>query len=612
MKSTSIRRLQTGLIVLLTAVLFTACTTEEPTLIPLPTARVPSLLEIDRATGQWESGNNQNYFVSVEETTNEGTFLYRIVIADGEIRVAQRLEKVEGKWQQPQPISNEIAEKYTVDALLARVLQDAKGEGAAPLNMFTVFDPFSGYPTLVEAKAIPSYTEDGKMRLNREHSYLFSLTVDILLEDTFGANKTPLLTLHLSGGETAACSTLRIFDDRTSVYSDDCRQILLQINPPENSLSELQAHADELALIDEVRSEGNSTNRLILNGTGTHVANAEVLDEIWALAFDLNQMLSQPIGAGVTLLAWNGTGISGFDMRTNLEQPASLAFRAPFYGGITNDTGKLLVYADGAGLKWLNTVSGEAGTYSSNPAGQHYVPLDVTSGGKILLQRYTDGSDMAEWGWISLDDRSWHPLIQENACVAGVQANLLDERVVVIVPGSQGCESSSSLWIVDLDSGTVEAVDTGESRAAAVSWSPDAATIAAALETEGADGTVTVGLYTIEAAGMGITHLTDVAGRITGLTWRDDSERIFFGLTDAAEADNGLIEYDPAAGEITNFLNGTGLTPIGFDPTGEFLAFLEGKDLRVWLVAFGRVVPITQNAPVENPFIGWTDSTSGD
>jgi hypothetical protein len=601
--------LKSIVVMLFITILATACTTEPATPIPLPTARVPSLLEVSGAIDRWEAGYNLDYFMIVEETNNEGTFLYRIVIADGEIQVAQRMEKIAGKWQAPVPVSNELAESYTVDALLARVLRDARGEGPAPMNMFTVFDSFTGFPSVVEAKAMPSYTEDGKLKLNRDFSYTFSVTVDVLLEDTFGFNKTPLLTLNLSGGEQAACSTLRIFSDRTSIYSDNCRQTLLQIIPPEESFNEVEALVGDLALLEDVRTEDGMTQKVVLNGTGEGNTNAEQLDSIWALAFDLNSMLSQPIGAGMTLLNWNGEQLLGYDMRTNLAQPASLEFRAPFYGGVTDDAGQRLTYADAAGLKWLDILSGETGTYGANPIDFHYVPLRVTSGGKIMLQRVANTTGATEWGWISLDDRSWHPLPEAINCITGIAGNPVNESIAVTSAVSDECNPEHILWIVDLDSNEFEPIVIDGASVTAASWSSDASTLAFGIATQNEDDTHTGSIYLLDSASIAIDNLFDIEGNIGGLTWRDDGARIYYGLSNGNPEINGLYEYDLAADEVTNALSGNNLAPISFDPQGEFLAFTDGNGVQVWLIEFGRVVPISRGPAVDAPFVGWIDSS---
>src|SRR3990172_1994521 len=111
-----------------------ACT-QTPTTLPFPNPIVPPVEEIDQANQKWQNGNNLHYFVTVEETNQNGTFVYRIVVADGQIRAAQQLEKVDGVLQSPVAIDFEDAQMYTVDALFERVRNDALGLGVVPMNM---------------------------------------------------------------------------------------------------------------------------------------------------------------------------------------------------------------------------------------------------------------------------------------------------------------------------------------------------------------------------------------------------------------------------------------------------------------------------------------------
>lgn len=594
---------------ILSALMLGACTqmSGSPTAIPLPTAKVPSLFEIEGAIESWQSSSNQDYSMTVEETTSAGTALYRLVVDDGEIWAAQRLDRVDGAWQPPVALPVAEAEAYTVDALLERIRSDAVGEGSAPLNMFVVFDSLSGFPTLVEAKAIPSYTADGKISLNREHSYTLSVTVDVLLEDTFGLNKNPLLSLYLSGGEQAWCSLLRIFDDGSSIFSDNCRQLLLQLRPPQSSFEELSALAAGLAPVDQLLPETNGTRRLVLHGSGSAEADAAALEEVWALAFELNDLLSQPIGEGITLLRRQGDLVVGFDMRTNLEQPAALDVEAPLLGGIVSRDGVLLIYGDAAGLKWMDTLTGETGTVFNNASGQRNVPVHITANGRVVLQRTTEGSNAVEWGWISLDERSWHPLEGMGRCITGVSSGP-DGRLAVSAGTENGCGTQAGLHLFDPSTGAAEPLLTGMGSGSDPAWSTDGEWIAVVL----ADGAAS-SLYLVRPDGSGETALTGNAeGQVNGVLWDPAENLLYYGISGAENQESGLIEYDPESDSVTRTLPGDNLSPIGFDPGGDFVAFLSEDGLGVWMVPFGQVTPITNVEGFERSFIGWIDSTPGD
>jgi len=590
----------------LLAAVLSGCVRTAETQIPLPTARVPSLFEVNSAIDLWKNSGNENYFITVEETDETGTFLYRIVLRDGGVHAAQRLEQVVGVWQQPVAIEPAEAERYTVDALLDRVLADVNGDGAAPLNMFVVFDNISGYPTLVDAKAIPSYTEDGRIRLNREHSYVLSVTVDVLLEDSFGLSKTPLLTLTRSGGEAAACSTLRIFTDGSSIYSDNCRQILLQLRPPEDDFARLETLAAELPATVQTRQSGSQSQEFILHGTGDGTTDPETAAEIWDLAVSLDTLLSRPIGEGITLLIRKGDAVAGFDLRTNLEQPATLDLDPPLHGGLVDRTGRLLVYSDGSGLKWLDAASGETGTYIANTGSQWVVPVAVTGDGRVVLNRYSLGTDTPEWGWISPDDRTWHPIAEIGGCITGAAASPLDGRLAVTAAGGAGCEAGAVVWILDLEAGTAEPIVSDFTGAWHPAWSTDGSRLAfSAAQGDPDDPETPTQLQLVYPDGSDRTALTGhEAGRVTGLAWGGDDALVYGLAGTGGDAADGLFEVVPSTGEIVRSLEGEDLAPISFDATGEFLAFSDGSDLLVWVVSFGQVQSAARGAGAD-AFIGF-------
>ena len=74
---------------------------QTPTPLPMATAQVPPISEVDQAIQKWSNGHNTRYFAVVEEDTSKGNFQYRIVIADGQVRAAQSLEQINGEWQPP-------------------------------------------------------------------------------------------------------------------------------------------------------------------------------------------------------------------------------------------------------------------------------------------------------------------------------------------------------------------------------------------------------------------------------------------------------------------------------------------------------------------------------
>ena len=185
-----------------------ACTQTKPQLdkdLPLlPTANVPSVSEIDAAIERWNNSHTTRYFVELDEQTQEKRWIVRLVVADGVIRTAQRLEMdTERNWGEPANLAPEEAQTYTVDAILERVRKDALGDGPVPVNLRALFDPSLGFPKAVHAEALPVYTEEGNLLLDRQYSYDLTMQVKALLEDSFVVGKDPIYTYIRSGGPQA-------------------------------------------------------------------------------------------------------------------------------------------------------------------------------------------------------------------------------------------------------------------------------------------------------------------------------------------------------------------------------------------------------------------------
>jgi sugar lactone lactonase YvrE len=607
------------LIALLLAAMLAACGVK--TTPPAgPTPNVPNLYEIDGAIQKWAASNNLNYVAFIEETSEAGTFQYRIVVAEGEIRAGQRVERVAGEWQPPVALTPDEAARYTVDALLARVSRDARGEGPAPMDMFAIFDEFAGFPLIVETTALPTYTEDGKITLNRAASYTLSVTVDILLEDVIAAGKEPLLTLQRSGGADAWCSTLRIFADGASAYTDDCRQILLQLRPPQDRVAELQELAASLAPIDDSRAVGNAAERLILHGSGSNAPDPAAADRLWAIAAELDGLLSQPIGFGITLLRTQGNVILGYDMVSNLEQPASIVTSAPLHSALTIPAQDLLIYADAAGLHWLNLLTGETGLYFPNPDNLAIRIHTHLADGRLILSRPAKDSGSAEWGWVSLDDRAWHPLPAQANCITGTAAHPAEPLLLLTARDDNDfCRSAAALWLLNVDTGALtpllaHSISAGDTTLPgsgyAPQWSPDGAWISLILrETDPASGEAHTRLYLLRPDGGQLIPITpNASGQISGALWSADGQLIYYAITGAAGQADGIYAYDAAGGTHLLELEGSNLTPLSLSPDGRHMAFSAAGRLHVWLIAFGQVVPVTLDASSPTEVIGWLDT----
>lgn len=608
--------------------ILSACSQPTPTVPPLPTPDTPSILEINTAIERWESGNNQRYFVEAEEEDDLGKRLIRVVVDGGEVRAAQRLDYLTGKYGPPIALDQSIAQNYTVDALLQRIRLDAIGEGPAPMDMLAIFDPLSGFPSVVETNALPSYNDSGKLVLNREYSYTLGVKVGVLIEDETGLTKELLFKLSRSGGPEAWCDTLRIFTDGTSIYSDDCRQILLQLRPPVEKRNELEDLAAEFGPVEQVQTTETFIQEFTLVGSGVGEPDSETLDTIWSLADELHSLLSKPIGAGITLLYTEGLELIGLDMRTFLTQPASLDISDPLYGvRVSPETG-LIIYGDGSGLRWFDSKSGEEGLQLPKPSGGYYEPLSFTIGDTILVALSVDGS-APQLGWSTRADREFTTLPDppgaEKFCDLSSTAGSPNQRQFLIGGSADNaCTGPAGLWLVDLDGNTVNPVvsDLGGSAgeenlirsAVDPAWSGDGTWIAVGLQGFAQDGDPPTRLYLVKPDGSELTLISEnQSGHARNPTWSANGSKIFYSLDGGADHPAGIYQYDLGSSENQLLIAGDDLAPLSVSPAGEFLAFTSGvgdqASIRVWIFGF------EQNAPVDTPqaagkilFAGWLNA----
>ncbi|NUM44901.1 MAG: PD40 domain-containing protein [Anaerolineales bacterium] len=599
----------------LTLMLFLLAACTEPTATPsaLPVPNVPPIEEVDGAILQWENGNNTRYAVTVEEISREGTFRYRIIVADGMVRAAQQQIKVAGVWQAPTVLDLETAANYTVDALLARIRNDVLGLGVVPMDVIVIFDSLSGYPTVVEAKALPTYNENGNVQLNRDLGYSFTSDVKVLIEDTLKTDQTPLLYVTRSGGEEAWCDSLRVFPDGSSAYSDDCREILLQLTPPPDVLAELVALGGSLSSIDETREEAGGTVHLVLQGTGTATADAGALEEAWNLGREMADMLSRPIGAGITLLYTRQGQLFGFDMRAAMGQPASLQLSQPLFGMAVDPNGSLLAYADSEKLHWLDLLTGETGIFFSNLPDSHYLPRGWNQQGQLLLQRVPN-TGSSEWGWTSREDPSWHPIpLNEGAfpCDTGLSLNPNTAEFVIAAGGD--CETEPGLTLVNIADGSlrklIDAQSVPGSGVFQPAWSPDGNWIVFSLTLKDTPQNPQR-IFLMRADGSELTALTNnTLGVASHPIWAGDGSRIFYSLQGADTGENDVYAYNVTAQTNELIFAGEGIYPVSLSPDDEFLIFTTGTDMKAYLLTHGELLSVVRGDEGEDiRFVSWLDT----
>ncbi len=616
---------------ILIAFLTAACSSPTPTaevqLPSLPTPDVPPITEIEDAITSWENSNTTDYFIEADERNQVEQWMIKIVVAEGQIRSAQRLNfDAEGNLGEPYSISHEEAQAYTVEALFQRVREDALGEGLSLFNMITAFDNSLGFPLYVHAEALPSYTDNGTLELNRQHSYDLTVQLKTLLEDTFGIDQQPIYTLIRSDGPDAWCHNLRIFPDGSSIYLDDCRDEFWQIPTPESRMALLNELRSSFASLDDLRIEDGQTERLIMLGTGAGTPNASTLEEAWQLSKELHEILSEPTGLGLVMPYIYDGDFFGFDVFNKITLPSQLVRRGELRGVVLTPDGDLLAFSDDDGLSVFDIQSQVSTLLLPTPEDGYYLPRSWSNTGRLLVFHMPESeSDPIRHGWISLEDKTWHELpipegIRGYGCDTG--AVWSPEGNTLAITGleyGEPCNASPGLTIVDLPSNraqvviapTINSIEEDDSTLIAgahtPAWSPDGTWIAFGLDqdpTEAAN--YPTRLYRVHPDGSNLTPLTSNSqGYATHPVWAQDGS-LYYALSGAGADVNGLYQYLPSENAHVLLLPGSGIHPLSISPDGAFLLFEQEQVLMIWRVRLQEIVAeIAGEDDKHASFAGW-------
>jgi hypothetical protein len=596
----------------LLAILLAACNPGNPepdSRSPLPTADVPPVSEIDAAIAMWENSNTTRYHVDLEERTPENLWKVRLTVADGQIRAAQRLERDgEGNWGEPVALPLEEAEKYTVDALMARVRRDALGSGLAPVDLQVAFDKNLGFPAVVHAEALPVYDEEGRIILDRRNSYDLTLKVTGLLEDGYEVGRTPVLTLTRGGGPEAWCDSLRVFEDGISVYTDDCREKLLRLTLPESRMEALQALRSSFGSLDDLRQEENQNQHLTIAGSGGGTPDPDDVMAAWELANEMHRLGSDPIGLGLTLGYVREGNLAGFDVLNKQTLPAQVPVEGDLRGAAIHPDGKLIAFSDDAGLKILEIASGEETLLLPSPEEGIYQPRSWSPTGRLLVTLVSETVDPAgQHGWISLEEPSWHPLslpegVPGYGCDTGAGWSPKGERLAISgIEYAHPCNTSGGLTVIDMQSEeatkiVAPEVSSGQGGGGSIpagahtpAWSPDGSWIVFGLDQDAnAELSFPTRLYRVRPDGSDLTPLTDNAQGIAAYpAWAPDG-RLYYSLSQVSAETDGIYRYDPADNTHMLLLPGADLYPLSVSPDNGFLLYQQGTELRLWNIFLGE------------------------
>lgn len=616
MKKKRFNILIAGILIPLLGNILTACVQSSGTpggtpsvtnLPPLPTASVPEMAIIDDAVRRWERSGNENYYMEVEERSTQDYFLVRVVVIAGEPRAAQILTRTPEGWSEPQMYPLEEARRYTGDALLERIRDEALGLGPAPLSLRIVFNQSTGLPEVVNAEAMASYTEAGTVQLNREHSYTLVSRIKALVEDTATPGKQPIVKFTRSNGPDAWCDNLEIYADGSSLYSDDCRQISMILTVPQTQMARVNALIPNFDQVDETRQDGESIQQLTITGEGQVAPDAQTVQVAWELTTQLHELLSYPLGAGVTLLFSQRNELLGMDMQRQTVQPAQLSIRGTFRGAAVNPDNEFLAYGDDNGLRVLNLKTGEVTSLMAAPsAGSYHIPRSWSRENRLLVSTVPSNADEAHrYGWIDMQNRALNDLplpegMLDYGCVDGA-AWSPDGRYIALSGQNNGevCGTFMGLVLVDLQTGQAThliAPLLGDGTPAGVrspQWSPNQEWIAISLDEEHVSGSVHSQLYLVRPDGRGLAPVSNNARGYAETPFWTPAGILYYALNNAAATENGIYKYDLANGVSQLIIAGEDLLLAGLSPDGNFLAYYRQDVLTIYAPLTGEDMPET-------------------
>jgi hypothetical protein len=583
----------------------TATTSQQATPPPpaLPTAKVPPVSEIDAAWQRWKDSGNRNYFFEVEERTPSMDRKLSLVVVDGQVRAAQVQNLQAGAFSEAAALPLAEAQGYTVDALFDRLRKDALGQGGSAVNLQVLFDKATGAPSLAIAEAILSYAPDGSAQLDRAYSYNLVTRLQALIEDTNSVGKEPLLVLTRSNGPQAWCDSLRIFTDGSSLYSDDCRQTALPLTVPGHLMEKLRAELSAFASLEDVRQQGDQIERLVIQGGGTGPAAPETAQRVWTLTDQLHELLSYPLGAGVTLMYIQNNTVLGMDMVRQIVQPAKLNLSGMLHGLAISPDQKWLAYSDDQGVRAINIGENQDRRLLPAPEGGGYYQVRGWSQQNRLLvsQVPADGQGDYRLGWISFTEPQWHDLplpegLASYGCDGGAAWSAQGDRVAV--SGQEygaACNLSAGLTVVDLETQTAgrivaRSINSGEQGAPALTasvrnpaWSADGEWIAFSMDEDAAAlQEFPSRLYVVHPDGRSLAPVSaNSRGRAEHAVWSPKG-LLYYAVSGETAELNGIYRYDVSSGENVLFLAGDDLRPLSISPDGQFLAYTRGAEIYIW------------------------------
>lgn len=594
---------------------------------PLPTPAVPPIPEIDAAITRWQNSKTTRYFAEVEERHQDAHFKIRLVVADGVIRAAQRLDYTSaGGWSEPVSLPPEQVSEYMIESILQRIRKDALGQGEFPVNMQASFDKSLGFPIAVHTDALPAYNDRGELVLNRAYGYDLTVQVKALLEDTYGAGKTLIYSHIRSGGENAWCDNLRIFDDGEAIYTDDCRNKFLQLPVPQSRFDLLNQLRAGFASLDDLYTNENATERLIIIGSGQGSPDPATLEAAWAYAQEVHPLISETIGLGLTMVYLYKGELIGFDVFNKKTLPSQLAVSGELRSALLSPDGKALVFSDENGLSYMEIDSQTVEQLLPRLDEGYYQPRAWSADGSLIIARLSDtDAESFELGWTTVDQAVWQPLptpegTSDYGCDTGLNWSPTGSLLAITGLGyGAPCNLAPGLTVIDLSAGTARRiiapeVQTGVEGGGLVlagahtpAWSPDGSWIAFGLDQDAsAPLTFPTRLYRVHPDGSNLTPLTNNSSGVAAHpVWAPDGN-LYYSLSGAGAEVDGIYRYSSSDNTHTLLIPGSRLNPLSISPDGEFLLYETGNGFRIWQFRLNEdIAEITGEDDRLPAFVGW-------
>ena len=295
-----------------------------------------------------------------------------------------------------------------------------------------------------------------------------------------------------------------------------------------------------------------------------------------------------------------------------------------------------MAFIDDEGLHGLHLSSGEEIFFlpeiSDDLEGEKYYPRDWSQNDLLLVDRWWGGGEGSfEPGWISIEDRVWHPILSLEevtelayACATGKSLSSSGKFIAVSGQTHGMCGGDYTLSILDRDSGLLETIRPQEIFFDQVNgndllvvaggtypvWSPNEAWIAFGMEDDAvplSDGSseFPTRLHLIRPDGTGLMQIsTNTVGVVSTPIWVGEND-LYYVLTGDSSLQDGIYKYDIQSRTNSLMVPGA-LNLMGISEQGEYLVYWKDGLVPISLIDHQPVnVNLQGLDQVEIQILGW-------